>query len=824
MQTRFLLGAILFMLLTFQLHGQKTYTIEKSVNAIKLDGLLNETQWQNADIATDFTTQSPIYGEKSRFTSIVKMYYDDDAIYIGAELHDPSPDSVSYTLSQRDDSGNADWFGITIDPYANNVTGFGFAVTAAGVEMDALVFVSDLDGSWNAVWKSVAKKRDFGWSFEMKIPFSALRFPNTKVQDWNINFVRQVRRMREESNWNPVDPNVFGGLPQAGKLVGVENIKSPVRLSFTPYATSYAENSYDNVLARQTWKTRLTGGLDLKYGLNDAFTLDMTVIPDFGQTRSDNEILNLGPFEVRYNENRQFFIEGTDLFQIGGIFYSRRIGSNPFDKYAVYSDLDASIGEEVVSNPQTAQMINGTKVSGRTKGGLGVGVFNAVEGRSFAVIEDSSGRQREFRTNPLTNYNVFVLSQNLKNNSTMSLVNTNVTREGSARDANVTLGQVRLFTKDGNYRLNSTITLSSLFENKETVFGHKVGTSIDKVAGKWQYGMSYREESDTYDPNDLGFLYNNNSRTYSARISWNGYTPTKRFFRQSFGLNWRYSELYKPQLYNSTRLSFFAGGLHKKQLYMRLSGGVNPFGSVDHFESRTFGKIVRFKPNANFNYFFTSDYSKRFALDGSIGYSQFFNTVQNNISMYLSPRLRISDQMNMVLGARVNLTKNGYGYVSGQDPGFSDEIILGIRDLVNVENTITSEFIFTKRMGIDLVLRHYWAQVEYSRFVALEDDGVMRTIDYNAESSEGESVHNTNYNAFTIDLNYRWVFIPGSELRIVYKNNIFSSKSMLESSYFETFNTLFQQPQINSISLKFLIYVDVLYFKRKNRKRGELEV
>tara|TARA_R110002072_G_scaffold192413_2_gene349445 strand:- start:5024 stop:7441 length:2418 start_codon:yes stop_codon:yes gene_type:complete len=802
------------------MHAQKSYSIKRSENPIDMDGLLNEVQWKKANIATDFTISSPIYGGKSRFISLVKMYYSDDAIYIGAELYDPSPDSVNYTLSQRDDTGNADWFGITIDPYANNVTGFGFAVTAAGVELDALAFVSNLDETWNAVWKSVAKKRDFGWSFEMKIPFSALRFPNTEVQDWNINFKRQVRRVREESNWNPIDPNIFGSLPQSGKLVGVENIKSPVRLSFTPYATSYVENSYDDLLERQTWKSRVTGGLDLKYGLNDAFTLDMTVIPDFGQARSDNEILNLGPFEVRYNENRQFFIEGTDLFQIGGIFYSRRIGGNPFNKYEVYSDVDDSIGEEVKSNPQTAQMINGTKISGRTKGGLGIGFFNALENRSFAIISDSLGNEREFLTNPLTNYNVFVLSQNLKNNSTASLVNTNVNREGDARDANVTHGQVRLYTANGDYQLTSNVTLSSIFENNETVFGHKVNTGIAKVAGKWQYGMGYGEESDTYDPNDLGFLYNNNSRAYSANISWNGYVPTKRFYRQSFGMNWSYSELYKPQLYSSSRLSFFAGGLHKKQLYMRLSGGVNPFGSVDHFESRTFGKIVRFKPNANINYFFTSDYSKRFALDGSIGYTQFFNTIQNGLNLFLSPRLRVSDQMNLVLEARVNRSKNGYGYVSGQDSNFSSDIILGIRDVVNVTNNVRAEFIFTKRMGIDLVLRHYWAQVNYNRFVALEDDGVMRTIDYDALNADGTSVHNTNYNAFTIDLNYRWVFIPGSELRIVYKNNIFSSKSVLESSYFETFNTLFQQPQINSISLRLLIYIDVLYFKMKNKKNS----
>ena len=140
------------------------------------------------------------------------------------------------------------------------------------------------------------------------------------MQDWHVNFTREVRRLREQSDWNPVDPNKFGVLTQSGHVSGIKNIKSPIRLSFTPYVTGYLQNSYDEISGEQTWQSRVTGGLDLKYGLNDAFTLDMTLIPDFGQTRSDNQVLNLGPFEVRFNENRPFFIEGTDLFQIGGVF------------------------------------------------------------------------------------------------------------------------------------------------------------------------------------------------------------------------------------------------------------------------------------------------------------------------------------------------------------------------------------------------------------------------------------------------------------------------------------------------------------------------
>jgi len=799
-------------------YAQKSYTIKFNDKPITIDGELKEEHWQEAEVTKNFTVNSPVYGSTSRFSSEIRMYYDAEALYVGGILKDPAPDSISYSLSQRDDTGNADWVGITIDPYGNSINAFTFVVTAAGVEIDGLESINSTDYLWNAVWKSATAKHNEGWSFEMRIPFSAIRFPNKEVQDWNLNLWRQVRRNREVSTWNPIDPNVYGEITQAGKLVGVQGIKSPIRLSFTPYATSYLVNSYDESKGKQTWKSRLTGGMDLKYGLNDAFTLDMTLIPDFGQTASDNEVLNLGPFEVYYNENRPFFLEGTDLFNIGGVFYSRRIGGQPYNYNSVYDNVDENKGERVVRNAQQAPLINGTKVSGRTKKGLGIGVFNALEGNVDAIIEDSNGVQRSFETNPLTNYNVFVLSQNLKNNSTVSLVNTNVMRSGRAHDANVTVGSADLYTPNAKFRISSNIKLSSIFGNTPE-YGHAFWTSIRKVAGKWRYGMSYGEESDKFNPNDLGFLYNNNSRFYDADISWNNYQPTKHFFRRTATLSITYEELYKPQLFNYLNVYLNIAGLHKKQLYTTLTANVNPFGSVDHFESRQFGKEVRYNPSAQLSWYFTSDYSKRLALDGNFWFKKFFDRNQTASGFYLSPRLRVSDRLFLVWETSLEFIRGDYGYVASKEVAFEDDILLGFRDRDIVVNELSTEFLFTKRMGIDLQFRHYWQQVDYINFATLLDDANMELNDYNPLEDDGESAHNTSYNAFTLDLNYSWVFMPGSELRIVYKNNIFNSKTDLDVNYFRTFDSLFDQPQINSISMKLLFYIDAVYFRSKKKKQ-----
>ncbi len=799
--------------------AQRSYDVKRNEEPIKLDGVLSEANWQEADVATDFIIRYPTPGENSKFKSVVKMFYDNEAVYIGAELYDLKPDSVSYTLSQRDDVGNADWFGVSIDPFANYVNGFGFQVTAAGVELDALLDGERMDYSWNAVWRSAVTKMEGGWSLEIRIPFSAIRFPNKPIQEWNINFVRSIRRNREESFWNEVDPNKFGTITQSGKLTGIKDIKSPIRLSFTPYLTGYLENSYDATTGQQTWKERLNGGMDLKYGLNDAFTLDMTLIPDFGQTVSDQQVLNLGPFEVRFNENRPFFLEGTDLFRKAGLFYSRRIGATPFRYWDAYSSLDSDAGETVVSNPSLAPLLNATKVSGRTKKGLGVGVFNAIEGNAYATIEDAAGNQRQVKTHSATNYNVFVLSQTLPNNSTISLVNTNVMRNGRDRDANVIAAEAGVFTKNQKYRFDASVKFSTLFEGEEPTLGHSVFAGIMKAAGRFTYGFGYGEESDMYNPNDLGFLYNNNSRFYTVDLGWNDFTPGDVFLRRWGSLNIYYEELYKPQLFAYQNINWRVAGTTRKFLTTGLNGSINPFGEVNHFESRTFGKEVRFNPSFSFGGFYSSDYSKRFALDLRGNWKQFMNTSQRGYSFTVSPRWRVSDRMFAVWRTTVDYIYDDYGYVSIYDDNFSDDIILGFRDRQIVENSLTTEFIFTKRMGINLQFRHYWQQVDYESFGSLREGGEIVSSDYNPLNADGLSAHNTSYNAFTIDVNYTWVFIPGSEIRLVYKNNIFNSQDILLPSYFNTFGTIFDQPQINSISLKFLVFVDVLYFRSKNRKR-----
>ena len=312
-------------------------TIKRNLNAslaegqIVIDGKLNEPIWQKAEKATGFTQYAPQPDSPSFQKTEVSILYDNSAIYIGAKMYDKHPDSILKQLSSRDDfSNNNDYFGIEFDTYLDNQNGTIFIVTAAGVQADGIMKFDGIDFSWNSAWYSKVAITDEGWTVEIKIPYSALRFPKNHTQEWGINFIRYIRRNRETSYWSKVDPKASNSLGQAGILKDIHDIVSPVRLALLPYVSAYGEN-----YAGQNAHT-FNGGMDIKYGLSESFTLDMTLIPDFGQTLYDSKVLNLSPIEVRYDEKRYFFTEGLSLFNKDDfyIFYLFYFNANQFIRTA----------------------------------------------------------------------------------------------------------------------------------------------------------------------------------------------------------------------------------------------------------------------------------------------------------------------------------------------------------------------------------------------------------------------------------------------------------------------------------------------------------
>ena len=492
-------------LLTFgQFENKETYTISECRIPPKIDGVLDDIHWSELAKADNFKQMNPNNGANERIgqKTEVQICYDNNAIYFGIMMYDNAPDSILKELSKRDQEGkNFDSFGICIDPYNNGQLSYNFLVSAAGVQTDAKYTNTSIDYDWDAVWKSAVKITDKGWIAEFAIPFSAIRFPSEKEKtyniNWSLNMSRGIRRYRENYTLNFIDVNYYNYAMQNGLLEFLSfNVKSPVRLSAMPYITSY----YNNYDGKNTYPYNM--GMDVKYGINESFTLDMTLIPDFGQVATDDKVLNLSPFEVYYTEKRQFFTEGTELFgKAGNMFYTRRV-----------SDY----------------LLNASKISGRTKNGLGIGALNAI-------------------TKDFSNFNILVFDQSLKNNSSVSFINTNKYEKGNGISSNVNGITTSINNRDNTHRYDVYLNNSNIFYCDELIQGYSGKFEISKTKGEYKYNISSEIIDDKYNVNDLGFLMINNSINHTLYLSYNQLTPTKNLVNSNLSLTADYKTLFTDQ-------------------------------------------------------------------------------------------------------------------------------------------------------------------------------------------------------------------------------------------------------------------------------------
>jgi Domain of unknown function (DUF5916)/Carbohydrate family 9 binding domain-like len=805
---------------------KKQLTTTRISDKIKIDGTLNEPIWQQASVATDFIQANPTPDAAPSQPTEVRVLYDDNAIYIGATLYDSHPDSIVQEFVKRDNFGNNDMFMLVIDTYRDGQNAIQLLISPNNIQNDCKRTVSqngeNEDCSWDAVWESATTITDKGWVVELAIPYAALRFPKVKDQTWNINFARQIRRKNEWSAWNRLDPKIQGLTQQSGSLQGIKDIKSPIRLSATPFIATSLQNSYDrNRDPKSSWGNSFGGGMDVKYGINDAFTLDMTLVPDFTQVQSDNKILNLSPFEVQFSENRPFFTEGIELFNKGNIFYSRRVGSTPFNYYDVEGQLKN--GETIVNNPQKAQLLNAMKISGRTNKGLGIGIFNAIEGETYATIQAEGGKERSFRTAPITNYNMVVLDQNLKNNSYFSVMNTNVLRNGTQYDANVTGTDFQIRDKKNAYAIAGKAAYSQQFYANEVKNGYTTTLALKKISGHWIGTADYNIKSDNFNPNDLGYLSNANERSLNIEMGYNEYEPKGKFNNWWSGLWLYHNALYQPAAFSEISFGGYMGGNTKKFRNFGTSFGISPIATKDYFEPRTsdFSRYLVIPSKFRLNMWFNSDSRKKLQVS-AFGNSRFYSggDGRSNGSISISPRYRISSKLNVSAEINPQWAYRGVGYVSANSEARTSSllpknaIVMGLRNVLSFDNSASIGYTFNNKMNLAFRARHYWSRVRYNGFYELTEQNALSPSKYTGLSEKNERLNNTNFNLFNIDMVYTWRFAPGSDVILVWKNGINNQNRLTEDGYFTQFDRLFNAEQSNNFSLKVLYFIDYATLKR----------
>lgn len=786
---------------------KKKLQAQRTVTSPKIDGILDEEVWKDAPLATDFIETEPVPGrsETKATRTEVKFLYDDYAIYIAARMYD-NPDSVVHELVTRDNIGNADFIGVVFDTFSDGVNGYGFYVTAAGVQFDAKYSKSaGEDENWNSVYESEVKIDDKGWTAEFKIPYSALRFSSKDLQNWGMNIIRSRTGSNRKASWNYIDPKIDGLVNQSGELVGLKSIKAPLRLSFSPFIstliTHYPYNSPDVKNTRAT----INGGMDVKYGINQSFTLDMTLIPDFGQVQSDNRVLNLTPFEVKFDENRQFFTEGTELFNKGDLFYSKRIGSIP----SYFDRSELKNGDKILKDPQEGKVLNATKISGRTASGLGIGFFNAITNKMYTEVEDATGNKSRFESQPLTNYNIFVLDQSLKNNSSVSVINTNVLRQGSAYDANVSAALFNFNDKNNKFFIDGAGKMSYVTSEpiKTDRIGYSYDLNIGKKSGNFTFGYKQEFSDTVYDQSDLGFYTNNNFLDQQLDLNYNNYTPSKWYNNYSFYTEISYSQRYKPSDYQSFGI-FYGANIQFKNFWSARLNGNYLAEANDFYEARN-GQVYKVPESYRLALRINPNRAKAYNFGGNISREKkaLFDGVSYNF--YFFQNLRVSDKLAFGLDLGFNPSYNFVNWV-----GFNGaQSIFSRYDRNTVENSVDAKYNFNNKMGINLRVRHYWSDRRNKAFFALNNTGRL-------DNYIGPELQNTNrnYNVFNIDLVYAWVFAPGSELSVTYKNAAERNDRFLTKTYGRNFDNVFTGPQNNSLSFKVLYYIDYLNLVKKKTK------
>ncbi len=803
----FLASLLAFVHLISFSQGKKQVEACEITTPLTIDGYINDPCYNQALPAKDFVQLQPLNGRPSFQPSEVFIFYDQTAVYVGAMLYDSSPDSIFNYFSERDNIGMSDYFGVYFDPYNQGQVAYGFFITPAGVQTDIKAIKSGdgdfEDDNWNAVWESKTRMTENGWIVEMKIPYSALRFSEKAGQVWGLNMFRNIRRYNSNNSWSLIDRKVSGFIHQEGNLTGIKNIKPPVRLAFSPYAATYLEFSEKSSSPDFIYK----GGMDVKYGLNESFTLDMMLIPDFGQIQSDDKELNLSPYELYYSERRQFFTEGTELFDRAGIFYSRRMGSSP--KFSSRADDALKENEVIDYSPSETQLVNATKISGRNTHGLGLGILNAMSLPSYSKLKDTiTGETRNILVQPFTNYNVSVVDKSLKNNSYISLINSNVSMFGDPFMANTTATDFQFRDKSKKYAISGKGTLTVRgASDKETGFGANL--KFDKNSGNFQFGVSQDMFSDKLNFNDLGYLRRNNYLENSAYLYYQVIEPFWIVREWSADIWNEYTRMYKPNVFAVNESGFEFEVQFKNNYWFELSGGISS-DNYDYFETRVKNRYV-IKP---WYYFYNIGLStdRRKPFNVSVSYNNFAQppTDQTGNSGEIEMNLRAGQrlQFNYEFGFSNEINDRGYVHKTDNE----DTIYFAIRDIRMLENVFYTSYSFTNKASLSLRLRHYWSGALNKSFLQLQKNGKL----INDPNYKGN--HDNNYNAFNVDMIFRWIFAPGSELTFAWKNAINTNQEIVTNDYFSNFDKTMHSDQINSVSVKVLYYIDYNNFAKTKNK------
>jgi hypothetical protein len=751
----------------------------------RIDGLLNEKVWSLASPSSSFTQFDPVEGAAPTESTSVRVLYDDNAIYFGIMMYDSQPKRIVRQLTRRDRPGEADRISITIDSYNDRLTGFNFSVNASDVQTDGIISSDGViyDTNWDAVWESATKILRAGWSAEVKIPFSALRFPPRKKYTWGVNFRRYISRKKETDEWAMIPHGQTGLISKIGNVTGIANINPPTYLEILPYAL--ARQMYQPTATMEDERKKFEGGvgLDLRYGPTSTATVNATFNPDFGQVEADQAILNLTSFETFYPEKRPFFLEGSQIFDFGTafdgtgmrLFYSRRIGLQP--------DYLPAAGEQVLTVPKKTTILGAGKLTAHTASGLTVGVLEALTDEERATVATSTGSIEERIAAPLSNFWVARLKKTVLENSSVGAMLTSVNRRSLLPALSGGVDWSLRFA-DNTYTVDGYLAFShSSLDSVNRMTGTAARLYAGKIAGDhWVYATTYDYASRQYNINDVGFLLRPNDHGGYSQVQYQELAAPgifRRYYvRLAADYRWNFDNI------NLTKNVEVNPIFEFKNFWTLSASFQRNFSVYDDRETRG-RELYKHPSEVQLKLDVSTDPRPK-----AVGtYSATFLSTAKGGKLFLAtaditfrPVTWTELTANLLFGSTVNEEAwvNPYGNI------LSDTTVFGSRETKQYSATIGGTVTFTRNLTLQVYGQLFLAKGHYSAFRRLISPSSFEDFDAEFRSrllAQGLSA-DFNQQVFNANIVLRWEYLPGSTIYLVWTQ----ARNGFDDRFFNTFS------------------------------------
>lgn len=759
-------------------------TAERRTADIQLDGRLDDEAWQAAQVLSGFTQGEPVEGRDAVHDTEVRVLFDDQAVYVGLRMWDPEPETIARQLFRRDDRGQADLIEVAFDPNMDRRTGYLFGVTAANVQNDEYLFDDEQeDRAWDAVWESEVHIDDQGWTAELRIPLSQIRYEaSDDPQTWGFN-VHRVRLASNERTFLALISRVRRGtVSQFGRLEGVVVRRPPRRLEALPYVVGSLHTAQadpgDPFFDGRSSNQRV--GLDLSYGLGAAFTLDATINPDFGQVEADPAVINLSAFETFFREQRPFFVEDARVFDFGlsggrnSLFYSRRIGRSPHG--------GSPSGASFTDIPDNATILGAAKLAGRTSTGLSIGAMAAVTDAESGRALLENGSISSFPVEPRSEFGVFSLQQDFNGGASnvggivtgmrrdlpsegtfdflpSSAFNAGVRFEHQWNDREWALtgffagshvrgtpeAMLRLQTASNHYFQRPDASRLSVDSTATSMTGAEWRLQFERRSGEhWTGGIWAAQVTKGFEINDVGFSQTNERVDGGVRIGYREITPGNLFRNYNVNFftfhNWSheaFDDVWSLDSWNDahTAGSYNIRGNLEFLNYWQINGGVSYRPELTSRTATRGGPVMLDPASSSIEMRLNTDRRKRVNFGFGFDVSDDHQGTGGGTSVGGSVNIRPSQTVELRFEPRMSWERSGAQYVTATDvlpysPTFGTRYFFSDLERRSFSMETRLDWTFTPKLSLQLFAQPLLSSGDYVRYKELSDAGTFDFVDY----------------------------------------------------------------------------------------------